>query len=101
MSASWAWANAARAGDHAPRAGLIGFDPLDTAACWAACVPEARVVQNTDDSSVLKLFGGIEMALWDLRGNSGGSRSTSCRRRCASRSVHRILRVPREGGAGG
>ncbi|MBL9215883.1 MAG: mandelate racemase/muconate lactonizing enzyme family protein [Opitutaceae bacterium] len=50
----------------APR--LIGFDPLDTAACWSACVPEARVVQNTDDSSVLKSFGGIEMALWDLRG---------------------------------
>jgi len=47
---------------------LKGFDPLDLAACEQVCVPEARVVQNTDDSSVLKSWGGIEMALWDLKG---------------------------------
>jgi len=50
----------------APR--LIGLNPIDMVACEQVCVPETRVVQNTDDSSVLKSFGGIEMALWDLRG---------------------------------
>jgi glucarate dehydratase len=64
-SPSWDCAEAITRG-LAPR--LIGRDPFDTAACWEVCVPEARVVQNTDDSSVLKSFGGIEMALWDLKG---------------------------------
>lgn len=50
----------------APR--LKGFDPLDTAACESVCIPETRVVQNTDDNSIMKCFGGIEMALWDLKG---------------------------------
>ena len=50
----------------APR--LKGLDPLDIAGCEAVCLPETRVVQNTDDTSILKSFGGIEMALWDLRG---------------------------------
>src|SRR5262249_27702672 len=52
----------------APR--LIGLDALDIAACERVCVPETRVVQNTDDNSILKSFGGIEMALWDLRGKA-------------------------------
>ncbi len=47
---------------------LKGFDPLDLAARENVCVPEARVVTNTEDSSILKSWGGIEMALWDLRG---------------------------------
>src|SRR5947207_980093 len=34
----------------APR--LKGFDPLDIAACEQVCVPETRVVQNTDDASI-------------------------------------------------
>src|SRR5262249_55452134 len=36
------------------------------------CVPETRVVQNTDSNSILKAFGGIEMATWDLRGKACG-----------------------------
>jgi glucarate dehydratase len=47
---------------------LIGRDPIDIAGCEMQCVPEWRVVQNTDDASVVKAFGGIEMALWDIRG---------------------------------
>jgi glucarate dehydratase len=50
----------------APR--LIGFDLLDLAACEQVSVPETRMVQNTDDNSIVKSFGGVEMALWDLRG---------------------------------
>ncbi len=47
---------------------LIGADPLDVAGCEALCVPPWQIVQNTDDSSVVKAFGAIEIALWDLRG---------------------------------
>ena len=47
---------------------LIGADPLDIARCESLCVPPWQIVQNTDDSSVVKAFGAIEIALWDLRG---------------------------------
>lgn len=49
---------------------LIGADPLDIAGCEALCVPPWQIVQNTDDSSVVKAFGAIEIALWDLRGKT-------------------------------
>lgn len=35
--------------DMKPR--LIGRDPIDIAGCEMQCVPEWRVVQNTDDAS--------------------------------------------------
>lgn len=49
---------------------LIGADALDMARCERLCVPETKVAANTDDLSVLKAFGAIEMALWDLRGKA-------------------------------
>ena len=49
---------------------LIGRDPIDIAGCEMQCVPEWRVVQNTDDASIVKAFGGIEIALWDIRGKA-------------------------------
>ncbi len=51
---------------------LIGADPLDVAACESRCVPPWQIVQNTDDSSVVKAFGAIEIGLWDLRGKACG-----------------------------
>ncbi|WP_395172726.1 mandelate racemase/muconate lactonizing enzyme family protein [Roseibium alexandrii] len=51
---------------------LIGADPLDVASCESLCVPPWQIVQNTDDSSVVKAFGAIEIALWDLRGKVAG-----------------------------
>ncbi|MBG6154436.1 glucarate dehydratase [Labrenzia sp. EL_159] len=51
---------------------LIGEDPLDIAGCENLCVPPWQIVQNTDDSSVVKAFGAIEIALWDLRGKVTG-----------------------------
>ena len=47
---------------------LIGQDPIDIAACESLCVPPWQIVQNTDDASVVKAFGAIEIALWDIRG---------------------------------
>ena len=54
--------------DMAPR--LIGRDPFDISGCEAVCVPEWQVVQNTDDATPVKAFGGIEIALWDIRGKA-------------------------------
>ncbi|TIS13386.1 MAG: chloromuconate cycloisomerase, partial [Mesorhizobium sp.] len=49
---------------------LKGKDPLDIAACERVCVPPWQIVQNTDDARVVKAFGAIEIALWDLRGKA-------------------------------
>lgn len=49
---------------------LTGLDPLDIAACEERCVPPWQIVQNTDDSSPVRAFGSIELALWDLRGKA-------------------------------
>ncbi len=47
---------------------LIGLDPLDIAACENVCVPEMKVLMNTDGILPRMSFGGIELALWDIRG---------------------------------
>ena len=62
---SWDCAEVIRR-DIAPK--LIGLDPFDIAACERKCVPEWRTVQNTDDAVIVKAFGGVEIALWDIRG---------------------------------
>ncbi len=52
--------------DLTPR--VIGKDPLDIAGIENVCVPPWQIVQNTDDSSTMTAFGGLEIALWDIRG---------------------------------
>ena len=47
---------------------LIGEDPINLGACERAALPPHRVAQNTDDDAVTRAYGGIEIALWDLRG---------------------------------
>lgn len=47
---------------------LIGTDALDIAGAEARCLPEVRTSVNTDDTGVLRAFGAIDLALWDLRG---------------------------------
>jgi glucarate dehydratase len=49
---------------------LIGKDPLDIAEIESLCVPPWQIVQNTDDSSSVTAFGGLEIALWDIRGKA-------------------------------
>jgi len=53
---------------------LIGKDPLDIAEIESLCVPAWQIVQNTDDSSAVTAFGGLEIAMssrpwqWFARG---------------------------------
>jgi glucarate dehydratase len=49
---------------------LKGCDPLDIAGCEERCVPPWQIVQNTDDSTAVRAFGSIELALWDIRGKA-------------------------------
>jgi len=49
---------------------LKGMDPFDLAACEQRCVPDTRVLYLTDGNVELKAFGGIEMALWDIKGKA-------------------------------
>jgi glucarate dehydratase len=51
---------------------LIGANPYDFAACEHRCIPPIRVLLNTDDASVVRAYGGVEMALWDLVGKLEG-----------------------------
>src|SRR5579872_3951130 len=53
---------------HKPR--LIGADPMDIEDCMRRCVPEFRALLNTHDATTLRAFGGIELALWDIRGKA-------------------------------
>jgi glucarate dehydratase len=49
---------------------IVGRDPLDIADLEGRCVPPWQVVQNTDGNAVVRAFGAIEIALWDLRGKA-------------------------------
>jgi glucarate dehydratase len=47
---------------------LVGRNPLDIAGCERVCLPSWRGVQSGNDYPFIRAFGGVEMALWDLRG---------------------------------
>ncbi len=51
---------------------LIGLDPLDVAAADAACVPGYAYSMWGDVVGAKRVFGGIELALWDIRGKREG-----------------------------
>ena len=51
---------------------ITGHDPIDIADLEARCVPPWQIVQNTDGNAVVRAFGSIEMALWDIRGKAWG-----------------------------
>ncbi len=58
--------------DHALAPHLIGCDPRDLAACERRALPPYEVMRNVEDESLLRAYGGIEMALWDLGGKLQG-----------------------------
>src|SRR5574339_376953 len=47
---------------------LIGVDPSNIDDCYRRCLPEIRTLLNTHDSGLVKAFGGLELALWDIKG---------------------------------
>ena len=49
---------------------LIGRDALDIEGCRSRCVPEVLTIRNLEEETVVKAFGALEMALWDLRGKA-------------------------------
>jgi glucarate dehydratase len=54
--------------EFAPR--LIGVDPSNIDDCCRRCLPEIRTLLNTHDSGIVKAFGGVELALWDIKGKA-------------------------------
>lgn len=47
---------------------MIGRDPIDIAGAELVCLPSWRGVTTTIDFSLIRAFGAVEMALWDIRG---------------------------------
>jgi glucarate dehydratase len=54
--------------EFAPR--LIGADPSNIDECHRRCIPEIRTLLNTHDAGLVKAFGGLELALWDIKGKA-------------------------------
>lgn len=54
----------------APR--LIGRDPIDIAGAERLCLPSWRGIATSIDFALIRAFGAIEMALWDIRGKAWG-----------------------------
>src|SRR5688572_31709886 len=51
---------------------LLGADPHDIEGCGRRVLPEIRTLKNTHDDSLVRAFGGVEIALWDLKGQALG-----------------------------
>jgi glucarate dehydratase len=49
---------------------LLGIDPSNIDDCSRRCLPEIRTLLNTHDSGLVKAFGGLELALWDIKGKA-------------------------------
>ena len=54
--------------EFAPR--LFGVDPSNIDDCYRRCLPEIRTLLNTHDAGLVKAFGGLELALWDIKGKA-------------------------------
>jgi glucarate dehydratase len=54
--------------EYAPR--LRGVDPSNIDDCCRRCLPEIRTLLNTHDAGMVKAFGGLELALWDIKGKA-------------------------------
>ena len=50
----------------APR--LIGTRATDLRGCWEVAVPPVSTLMNTETQDIVRAYGAVEMALWDLRG---------------------------------
>ena len=48
----------------------MGVDPSNIDDCCRRCLPEIRTLLNTHDAGLVKAFGGLELALWDIKGKA-------------------------------
>jgi glucarate dehydratase len=51
---------------------LCGLQANDLHECWRRAVPPVESLRNTDGTDVVKAYGGIEIALWDIRAKAAG-----------------------------
>ncbi|WP_342364306.1 mandelate racemase/muconate lactonizing enzyme family protein [Terrarubrum flagellatum] len=51
---------------------LIGRDPIDIAGAELLCLPAWRGVTTAIDFGLIRAFGAVELALWDIRGKAWG-----------------------------
>ncbi|HTW98093.1 MAG TPA: mandelate racemase/muconate lactonizing enzyme family protein, partial [Acidimicrobiales bacterium] len=83
---------------------LIGANPYDLADCERRCVPPYFKSKNTEDGGVIRAYGGLEMAIWDLVGKLEGRSVASLLgglvRQQVPFSEYFAMRLER-GGAGG
>src|SRR5215207_2792674 len=49
---------------------LRGVDASNIDDCYRRCIPEIRTLLNTHDAGLVKAFGGLELALWDIKGKT-------------------------------
>ena len=49
---------------------LVGADPRNIDDCLRRCVPPINTLLNTHDAGLVKAFGGLEIALWDIKGKA-------------------------------
>jgi glucarate dehydratase len=51
---------------------LVGCDSANLALCERQVLPRVNAYRNIDDNAIVLAWGGVEMALWDLRGKAAG-----------------------------
>ncbi|MDI3332034.1 MAG: mandelate racemase/muconate lactonizing enzyme family protein [Micrococcus sp.] len=51
---------------------LLGADPYDVSECERLCLPEWQSARNLGDNSLTRAFGGVEIALWDIKAKALG-----------------------------
>jgi glucarate dehydratase len=51
---------------------LLGANAMDLDECERLCLPEIGALSNTHDAALVRTWGAIEMALWDIRGKALG-----------------------------
>jgi glucarate dehydratase len=57
-------------GEIAPR--IIGEPATNLRRCWNLAVPPVEAMHNTEGADLIRAYGAIEIALWDLRGKMLG-----------------------------
>ena len=51
---------------------LRGAQADDLHSCWRRAIPPIESLRNTDGTDVIRAYGGIEIALWDIRAKAAG-----------------------------